>query len=296
MKTGNFIQLNYFLILITIIKSYSVTHSKNPSDLESPFSIPLLKGPIIVQESRLDHTFNTNKSQKEIEQNLETELTPEDENTLRQIILTNQKVHIKGSFQELSNNTNVTISLTHFNEIHCCTNDTVYVGAGVTYRELTQELIKHNFALEGVPRDKDVNVVSSVINGEHSARTGKGLIARDVVEIIMLTSDGRKRVYTERDPEFKSVLVNFGYGGVVIGVTLKVVPEFETLKCIYDGIWHYDFTRKFKAMFNDKDYAWFFWDIHNMKWTLHQIRKIGKNNNIKGKNIPFTLLHKNCSV
>lgn len=168
------------------------------------------------------------------------------------------------------------ISLEHFDEIHCCVGKTVYVGAGVSYEELISELRKHKMALENVPESVHANVVSSVINGAHSAHFYGGVLARDVTELAILMPNGQKRFFTPRDVEFSSVLINFGFSGAVIGITLKVVREFTALRCIFQNLLHHDFVRKLHLMFFGKSYSWYFLDPRTMKWEVHHVHRDDK--------------------
>jgi FAD/FMN-containing dehydrogenase len=264
-------------------------HTEQDQGISVP-SIELLKGPILVQESGLDIDSNENKSAPQTPTNTEQENTnkvviPEDEKRLFELMQSNDKFHIIGNFNGKNNNGGLRISLEKFSEIHCCDHNTIYVGAGVKYRDLIKELGQRKLAVEQVGNSPDAEVVSSIINGGHSGKLGARLLGEGVAEVTMVLPNGNRRVYSAHDPEFGSVLVNFGYGGVVLGVSLNVVPEFRVLRCVYEGILHYDFTRKFRSMFQNKDYSWFFWDLKKMKWTVHQVIRLGETVPIKGNQV-----------
>lgn len=219
----------------------------------------------------LPEPIDVQESDSDPKQTEASHLFPESETELKELIIMHPKYHILGTFNGRHSTEGISISLSKMKEIHCCDFDSVYVSSGVSYRELIQELKQHGKAVEGVPRDIDANVVEAVINGQHSARYKGGLLADEVTEISLLMSNGVKKHYSIRDPEFKSIVLNYGYGGVTLGVFIKVVPEFEVLKCIYENILHYDFTRRFHAMFEGREYSWFFLDLGKMKWTVHQV-------------------------
>jgi FAD/FMN-containing dehydrogenase len=200
--------------------------------------------------------------------------SPKSEDDLKQLMETNHNFHIQYSNQ--SNNSidhtqGVLISLKHFSEIHCCHGDHVYVGAGVSYLQLIDNLKNTRYALTNVPNDIHENVVSSIINAGFSGNFYSSLLANEVIEIVVLRPNGMKRYYTPRDDEFKSITLGFGFVGVVIGVSLKVVPDFDVQKCIYQNMLHYDFTRKLHLLFYGRNYSWFFLDLKTMKWEVHQL-------------------------
>ena len=203
-----------------------------------------------------------------------TILIPKGNKELNEIMKNNSKYNIKRVSEfndELSDSEGVIISLENFKDIHCCDGKTVYIGAGVNYIELISILKENKMALENVPNDPHSNVINSILNGQFSANYYGGILASDVTEIMIWAPDGRKRVYTPRDNEFDTILPGFGFSGIIIGMTIKVVPEFNTLKCIYKNLSHFDFTRKNHLMFYGRNYSWFFLNLNSMKWEVHQV-------------------------
>lgn len=200
--------------------------------------------------------------------------SPKNEDDLFQLMKTAPKYQVQYS-QNVNNSINHTtgtlISLENFSEIHCCHGKQVYVGAGVSYKKLIDNLKKTRYGLINVPNNIHDNVVNSIITGAFSANYFSSIIANEVVEIVVLNPNGTKRYYTPRDHEFKSITLGFGFAGIVIGATLKVVTGYEIKKCIYQNLLHYDFTRKLHLMFYRRNYSWFFLDLKTMKWEIHQL-------------------------
>lgn len=228
------------------------------------------------QQSRNFLEINSVKATKTIEQHIEnpTIEIPQSEEELAALMHNHDKFHFgKNTLfgNQYIDNSSVEISLESFTEIHCCVDETVYVGANVTYKDLITELKKHKYALEDVPESVHSNVISSVINGDHSGRFYGGVLANNVTELVILMPNGNKRYFTPRDIEFTSVLINFGFSGAVIGMTLKVVREFTVLKCIYQNLLHFDFVRKLHLLFFAKSYSWYFLDLKTMKWEVHHV-------------------------
>ena len=160
------------------------------------------------------------------------------------------------------------ISLANFKEIHLDENNTVYVGAGISFKELADNLNQNDKSLKNLPSNGGLNVVHSVITGVLGTGYHEGLIANAVEELLMIHTDGSMRHYSQRDPEYKSVLLGMGYLGVIVGVRLKVYPHFTVLKCVYKNLTWFHFTRFFNYMFYGRDFGWLVYDIQKEHFPL----------------------------
>jgi hypothetical protein len=252
----------YFFIITLLLTKSSIQEIDRTDESDDQFDIKILKAPSL-QSVPIESELNPTSIE-----------SPESEEELNTLMQNNRHYHALYSESFLNNiekTSGIQISLDHFSEIHCCDNKTVYVGAAVSYKQLISKLKEHKFALNNVPNSIHENVVESIINSSFSANFYSGLLANIVTEIVILKPNGVKRYYTPRDIEFTSITLGFGFAGIVIGVSLKVVPEFHVRKCIYQNMLHYDFTRKLHLLFYGRNYSWFFLDLKTMKWEVHQI-------------------------
>ena len=191
--------------------------------------------------------------------------SPKNLEELRNIIFQNPKFRVLGlnhSFSSMNTTEGVYISLSNFKEIESHDQTTIYVGAGVTFKELADELQKKDKAIRNLPSNPHANVIEAITTGSFGADYHQGIMANMVVEFSMLRSDGQFRTFIKNDPQFQSILIGFGYLGVITGVRLNIEASFTVMKCIYENLSTLMFTRRFNFMFYGPDYAWFYYDIN----------------------------------
>lgn len=195
---------------------------------------------------------------------------PQDQEEIQQLVKAKDKLHVISSLFSVSgmaDSPGTILSLDNFKEIDCCMNHSIYVGAGVTYRELIPVLKKHNLALESLPENLDMNVVGSIVTGQHGSGNHDKILASQVQEFTMIRADGTLRVWHNQTQEYNTNLVGLGYLGVITGLRLEYVKEYQLKKCIYQDIPYVKFTRRIYEMFFAKKSAVFYSDLTDLKFN-----------------------------
>nr|WP_271170523.1 D-arabinono-1,4-lactone oxidase [Microbispora rosea] len=115
---------------------------------------------------------------------------------------------------------------------------TVRVAASVRYGELGRRLHDKGYALPNLASLPHISVAGSVATGTHGSGDGNGGLATSVRAIEMVTADG-DLVTLSRDADgdrFAGAVVALGALGVVVALTLDVVPSFEVRQRVYEGL------------------------------------------------------------
>jgi FAD-linked oxidoreductase len=132
------------------------------------------------------------------------------------------------SFTPLAQTDGVLISLDKMQGIQAIdtARGTAVVRAGTRLKLLGDELLKHGLAQENLG-DIDVQSIAGAIStGTHGTGTRFGSIATQVVGLTLVTASGKViQCSAEQRPDvFKAAQVSLGALGVIIEVTLRVVP------------------------------------------------------------------------
>ncbi|MEW9530176.1 D-arabinono-1,4-lactone oxidase [Microbispora sp. NPDC049125] len=115
---------------------------------------------------------------------------------------------------------------------------TVKVGASVRYAELGRRLHAEGYALANLASLPHISVAGSCATGTHGSGDTAGNLATAVSAIEMVTADG-DLVELSRDADgdrFDGAVVALGALGVVVTLTLDLVPAFEVRQRVYEGL------------------------------------------------------------
>ena len=99
----------------------------------------------------------------------------------------------------------------------------VRVRAGETLHDLLEELARHEFSLEAVPRGDGVTVGGAVSTGTHGSGAAVGSLS-SLVRAVRLV-DGRGELRRIDGPDLDAVRTSLGALGILTEVELAVVPE-----------------------------------------------------------------------
>ena len=112
----------------------------------------------------------------------------------------------------------------------------VTIDAGMRYGELAVRLRERGWALENMASLPHITVVGSVATGTHGSGNRVPPLSAQVNAVGLVTADGELRRFARGDEEFGGAVVNLGALGVVIRISLDVVPGFEGRQDVYDGL------------------------------------------------------------
>lgn len=115
---------------------------------------------------------------------------------------------------------------------------TVTVGGGVRYTELCGELAAAGLALTNLGSLPHITVAGACATATHGSGDGNGNLATAVSAVDMVTADG-ELVTVRRDADaerFAGMVVALGALGIVVRLTLELVPGFEVRQWVYEGL------------------------------------------------------------
>jgi xylitol oxidase len=115
---------------------------------------------------------------------------------------------------------------------------TVRVGASLRYAEVGRRLHEHGFALHNLASLPHISVAGSVATATHGSGDANANLATQVSALEMVTADGDLiELSRERDGEtFHGVVVGLGALGIVVTLTLDIVPAFDIEQIVYQGL------------------------------------------------------------
>lgn len=103
---------------------------------------------------------------------------------------------------------------------------TATVDAGVRYGELAPALEAHGWALQNMASLPHITVGGSVATGTHGSGDRNPTLSAAVAALELVTADGELVRLRRGDEGFDGAVVSLGALGVVVRVTLDLVPSF----------------------------------------------------------------------
>ncbi|MEO8804691.1 MAG: FAD-binding protein [Burkholderiaceae bacterium] len=112
---------------------------------------------------------------------------------------------------------------------------TVRAAAGVTFGALGAFLHERGFAIPNLASLPHISLAGAFATGTHGSGTTNRVLAASVAALELVLADGRLVSFARAiDPDiFDGVVVGLGALGVVVSVTLDVVPAFEVRQDVY---------------------------------------------------------------
>jgi xylitol oxidase len=114
--------------------------------------------------------------------------------------------------------------------------DTVRVGGGVRYGELTAILDEHGYALENLGSLPHISVAGACATGTHGSGDRNQVLASAVTAQQLVTADGELMELTRSDKDFLGCVIGLGGLGVVTELSLALVPRYEIYQYVYDEL------------------------------------------------------------
>jgi xylitol oxidase len=115
---------------------------------------------------------------------------------------------------------------------------TVKVNAGMRYAEVGRRLHARGHALPNLASLPHISVAGSIATATHGSGDANGNLATAVSALEMVTAGG-DLVSLSRDrdgEEFRGAVVGLGALGIVVSVTLDVMPAFDVRQHVYEGL------------------------------------------------------------
>ncbi|MCM3882363.1 FAD-binding protein [Frankia sp. R82] len=113
----------------------------------------------------------------------------------------------------------------------------VTVSAGTRYATLARELHAQGFALPNLGSLPHISVAGACATATHGSGDHNGNLATSVTALELVTATGDLRTVRRGvDPDFAGQVVALGALGVVVAVTLAIVPTFQVRQDVYQGL------------------------------------------------------------
>ncbi|MFD1931761.1 D-arabinono-1,4-lactone oxidase [Nonomuraea mangrovi] len=158
---------------------------------------------------------------------------------LRALVARSSSVRALGSghsFSDVADTRGALVSLDALPRTVEITDTGVRVGGAVRYAELGPTLHEAGFALHNLASLPHISVAGSVATATHGSGDGNGNLATAVSAIELVTADGDLVTLRRGDPRFAGAVVGLGALGIVVGLTLDLVPAFEVRQHVFEGL------------------------------------------------------------
>lgn len=113
---------------------------------------------------------------------------------------------------------------------------TVTIDGGTTYAELAPVLDAAGFALFNLPSVPDFTIVGAVSTATHGSGNANRNLAASVAGLEIVTAAGELLTLRRGDPDFDGAVVGLGALGVVVAMTLDLVPRFDIRQTVYRNL------------------------------------------------------------
>jgi alditol oxidase len=160
---------------------------------------------------------------------------------LRSLVARSRKVRVLGtghSFNDIADTSGALVSVAALPgtvEIDTAA-ARVRVAAGMSYAELARRLHAKGYALPNLASLPHISVAGSIATATHGSGDSNGNLATAVAELEMVTADGDVVSLSRGLDGFPGAVVGLGALGVVVGVTLDIVPAFDVRQEVHEDV------------------------------------------------------------
>lgn len=115
---------------------------------------------------------------------------------------------------------------------------TARVGGGVRYADVGPRLHESGFALHNLASLPHISIAGSCATATHGSGDGNGNLATAVSAMELVTADGDIATLSrDKDGDvFRGSVVGLGALGIVVSLTLDLVPAFDVRQDVYEGL------------------------------------------------------------
>lgn len=112
----------------------------------------------------------------------------------------------------------------------------VRVGGGVRYGDLAQALQAAGWALPNLASLPHISVAGAVATATHGSGDANGNLSTAVSGMTILRADGESVTLNRGDPDFDGAVVSLGALGIVVELTLDILPTFDVRQRLFAGL------------------------------------------------------------
>lgn len=166
---------------------------------------------------------------------------PESVEQVRRLVARSGKVKTIGtrhSFNRIADTTGVHISLEKLDKVLDLDAErrTVTVQGGIRYGELSRWLDERGWAMENFASLPHISVAGACATATHGSGDRSGNLATAVAAMEIVTGEGDLVRISRDDPDFAGAVVHLGGIGVVVALTLDIVPSYQVCQRVYERL------------------------------------------------------------
>jgi len=163
---------------------------------------------------------------------------PRDVTEVQALVRSATKVRALGSrhsFNRIADTDGTLISLRDLKRVIDidAANRTVKVDGGITYGQLSPMLDAAGFALHNLASLPHISVVGACSTATHGSGNLNKNLASAVRALEIVTASGDMVTIARGEPDFDGAVVGLGGLGVVVGLTLDILPRFDVRQNVY---------------------------------------------------------------
>lgn len=113
---------------------------------------------------------------------------------------------------------------------------TVTIDGGITFSELCPVLDAAGFALFNLPSIPDFTVIGAMATATHGSGTTNQILASAIAALEIVTASGDLIRLARGDDGFDGAVIGLGALGIVVALTLDLVPAFEVRQTVYHDL------------------------------------------------------------
>jgi alditol oxidase len=140
------------------------------------------------------------------------------------------------SFSPVADTSGVLVSTEHLDQIVEVGTGTVVVEAGIRYGDLGSALARHGLAVPNYASLPHISVGGAIATATHGSGVRNQSLAASVAALELVRADGSLLRLARADEDFDGAVVALGTLGLVVRVTLDVVPGFELGQQVFEGL------------------------------------------------------------
>jgi xylitol oxidase len=140
------------------------------------------------------------------------------------------------SFNRVADTSGVLLSTEHLNQIAEVGTGTVIVEAGIRYGDLGSALALHGLAVPNFASLPHISVGGAIATATHGSGVRNQSLAASVAALELVCGDGSLLRLARTEQDFDGAVVALGTLGLVVRVTLDVVPAFELRQHVFEDL------------------------------------------------------------
>ena len=140
------------------------------------------------------------------------------------------------SFSRIADTDGALISTEHLDHVVKIGRRTVIVEAGIRYGDLGSALAQHGLAVPNYASLPHISVGGAIATATHGSGARNQSLAASVTAVDLVCADGSLVHFGRSDEDFDGAIVALGALGLVVRVSLDVVPEFELRQYVFERL------------------------------------------------------------